>query len=302
MSWGLGPGAEGHHGAYRPTTYIVHQLSSCTFLLLSPLSEPLCQSSVCGFRLVDCSRHTSPSPRGVRPALRPAVKVGARFLSVFLSGGFPLAMPSPPSSPTRSARNGSCVTRPRELWPSLTWWREPVPSSSSHLPCFRHVPALHPGKLCRGRASPFPPVKDSSYLGVKQVLARASLWVAGRRGLSCHPVRVREPSPSSLVTLLILGGKPKPAGEQVAVQHAGAGAGAEGWLVRTLVLRWPGPGLGRSLVAQCYLPFELAGARKRHLILISDGSPFPPLYSPKTVGSYRTVSFATSQPSVFWSS
>lgn len=215
VSWDLGPGAEGHHGVYRPTTYIVHQLSSCTFLLLSPLSEPLCQSSVCGFRLVDCSRHTSAPPRGVRPALRPAVKVGERFLSVFLSGGFPLAMPSPPSSPTRSAPNGSCVTRPWELWPSLTWWREPVPSSSSYLLCFRHVPALHPGKLCRGWASPFPPVKDSSYLG-GETGASTSQPLGRRKEGDCPVIllRVREPSPSSPVTLLILDGKPKSAGEQ----------------------------------------------------------------------------------------
>lgn len=181
---------------YRPTTYTVHQLP-LRFPPPQPLSEPL--SVLSGFRLVDCSRHTSPSPRGVRPALRPAVKVGARFLSVCLSGGFPLAMPSPPSFPTRSAPNGSCVTRPWELWPSLTWWREPVPSSSSHLLCSRHVPALHPGKLCRGWASPFPPVKDSSYLG-GETGASTSQPLGRRKEGDCPVIlpRVRKPSPSSL--------------------------------------------------------------------------------------------------------
>lgn len=83
-SWDLGPGAEGHHGV--PPYYLRCAPTVLHFLLSRSLS--LCPSSVCGFPPGGLQSARQPFPKGCRTALRPAVKVGERFLSLFFLGDF----------------------------------------------------------------------------------------------------------------------------------------------------------------------------------------------------------------------
>lgn len=64
VSWDLGPGAEGHHGV---PLYYLHCAPTVLlhFLLLSPLAEPLCQSSVCGFPPGGLQSARQPFPTGL---------------------------------------------------------------------------------------------------------------------------------------------------------------------------------------------------------------------------------------------
>lgn len=85
----------------------------------------------------------------------PGGKVDEHFLSIFLPGGLPLALPSPPLSQGRSTLNGSKVSRAWGLSPPLT------PGSECTLPSLGPpaedlCPEPRPGKWGPG-VTPRPP-------------------------------------------------------------------------------------------------------------------------------------------------